>query len=757
VSKGVGRLGAALADRYKIERELGQGGMATVYLAQDLKHDRKIAIKVLKPELAASVGAERFLREIRIAANLSHPHIVPLHDSGVAEGLLYYTMPWIDGESLGARLRREGTLPLQEGLRILGEVADALAFAHSRGVVHRDIKPENVMLTGGHALVSDFGVARAVNEGAMEGGITTAGVAVGTPAYMAPEQVAADPGIDHRADIYALGILAYELLAGRTPFVEPTAQALLAAHITKTPETLSVFRGDCPAGLESVIMRCLAKEPGERWQSAGDIRTECDRIARSSGDHSPVKTAPTRSAGGIVILPFVNQSADPENEYFSDGLTEELITDLAGVRELRVISRTSSMQLKGTTKGIRAIGTELQVRYVLEGSVRKAGNSLRITAQLIDAQNDAQLWAEKYSGTMDDVFDLQERVSRAIVHALEVKLTASEDSRLSARPIQNPRAFEAYLRARDELRRWGTSTDRAERLIQQAIEIEGETPPLRALRAFMLYSQVRGGMSKVEDPLGKIETEARELIALVPDAPFGHALLGYVGYERGEHRDAVRHFLRSLEIDPADPDVLFCLGITYQAADQIQTLEVAERLQRTDPLSPFAWILVGVSEWFAGRLGARVDALEKALSIEPDSPILHWGLGYTYAMIGRIQEAAAEAEWMRKSAPNMAYTIQLSTLVDALQGRKAAALKALQALDIAPLDAHHTFHISESFAMAGDSKRALELLERAIDRGFYPYRFIAEYCPCLAPLRGTAEFQRIAEKAKRRVEEFSRL
>ena len=751
------RLGAALADRYRIQQELGHGGMATVYLAEDLKHGRKVAIKVLKPELSASVGAERFLREIRIAANLSHPHIVPLHDSGVAEGLLYYTMPWIDGESLGARLRREGSLPLEEGLRILAEVADALAFAHSRGVVHRDIKPENVMLTGGHALVSDFGVARAVSDGAMHGNITTAGVAVGTPAYMAPEQVAADPSIDHRADIYALGILAYELLAGRTPFVEPTAQALLAAHITKTPEALSAFRGDCPAGLESVIMRCLAKEPADRWQSAGDIRVECDRIARSSGDHTPLTTTGTRSAGGIVILPFVNQSPDPENEYFSDGLTEELITDLAGVRALRVISRTSSMQLKGTTKGIRAIGTELQVRYVLEGSVRKAGNSLRITAQLIDAQTDAQLWADKYSGTMDDVFDLQERVSRAIVHALEVKLTASEDSRLAARPIQNPRAYEAFLRARDELRRWGTSTSRAELLIQQAIEIEGETPPLRALRAFMLYSQVRAGMSKVENPLDTIETEARELIELVPDAPFGHALLGYVAYERGEHREAVGHFLRSLELDPADPDVLFCLGIAYQAAGQIQpSIEVAERLKRTDPLSPFAWVLVGVSEWFAGRLGARLDALEKALSMDPDAPILHWGLGYSYALIGRISDAAVQAEWMRGRAPGMAYTVQLSTLVDGLQGRAGAALEALGRLDIAPLDAHHTFHISESFAMAGDTGRALELLERAVDRGFYPYRFIAEYCPCLAPLRGTAEFQRILAKAKQRVEEFGK-
>ncbi len=215
------RLAAALADRYRIERELGQGGMATVYLAEDLKHHRKVAIKVLKPDLSAAVGAERFLREIRIAANLTHPHIVPLFDSGSVEGLLYYVMPYIEGESLGARVRRDGSLPVEESLRILREVADALTFAHERGIVHRDIKPENVMLTGGHALVSDFGVAKAISAGAGDAGITTAGMAVGTPAYMAPEQVAADPDTDHRADIYALGTLAYELLAGRTPFTGP--------------------------------------------------------------------------------------------------------------------------------------------------------------------------------------------------------------------------------------------------------------------------------------------------------------------------------------------------------------------------------------------------------------------------------------------------------------------------------------------------------------------------------------------------------
>ncbi|HRZ10016.1 MAG TPA: serine/threonine-protein kinase, partial [Gemmatimonadales bacterium] len=435
------RLTAALSDRYRIERELGEGGMATVYLAHDVRHDRKVALKVLKPELAAAVGGDRFLREIRIAANLSHPHIVPLYDSGRIEGpspVLYYVMPYIEGESLGGRLRRDGGLPLEEGVQILREVADALAFAHERGIVHRDIKPENVMLTGGHAVVTDFGVAKAVSESAGDGGLTTAGMAVGTPAYMAPEQVAADPATDHRADIYALGTLAYELLAGRTPFTGLTPQGFLAAQIVTTPEPVSQHRRDCPPSLETLVMRCLAKEPGDRWQTAAEIRAECDRMTRTSGDHAPVSVHAETSVG-IVVLPFVNQSPDPENEFFSDGLTEELITDLARVKALRVISRTSSMQLKGTSKGIRAIGRELGVGHVLEGSVRKAGNALRITAQLIDAQTDAQLWSEKYSGTLEDVFDLQERVSRAIVAALHVTLSPEESHRLSDRPIQNVR------------------------------------------------------------------------------------------------------------------------------------------------------------------------------------------------------------------------------------------------------------------------------------------------------------------------------
>jgi TolB-like protein/Flp pilus assembly protein TadD len=449
-------------------------------------------------------------------------------------------------------------------------------------------------------------------------------------------------------------------------------------------------------------------------------------------------------------------SPDADNEFFSDGLTEELITDLSGVKALRVTSRNSSMQLKATTKTPREIGRALGVRYLLTGSVRKAGSALRITAQLLDADKDTPLWAEKYSGTVDDIFDVQERVSRAIVDALQVELTTSEDVRLAARPIQNARAFELYLEARAEMRRYGASLDRAKMLLERAVEIEGESPPLRAMRAFLEFSKVRGGTATDLRPLDVAESEARALIELVPDAPYGHALLGFVTYERGDLKEATRHLTRAMEIDPADPDVLFFLAITLQAAGQIEPAqELAARFYAADPLSSFAAMLVSVAEWFAGRAGNKIEAIESAVAMDPQNPILHWALGYTYALAGRVADAATHASWMLEHAPQASYTIQLVSLVDAIVGHREEALKTLGRLDAAPLDAHQTFHMAESFAMVGETTRALELFEWAVDHGFYPYRFFAEWCPFMAPLRAMPEFERIVAKAARRVAEFS--
>jgi serine/threonine-protein kinase len=289
------RLTDALADRYRLEREIGSGGMATVYLAEDLRHHRQVAVKVFRPELAATLGSERFFREIEVAARLQHPHILPLHDSGEAGGFLYYVMPFVPGESLRERLAQHGELPIHDAVRILCEVVDALAYAHSMGVVHRDIKPDNVMLSGRHALVTDFGIAKAVSEATGRQALTTAGVALGTPSYMAPEQAVADPHLDHRVDIYAVGAVGYEILTGQPPFHGRSAQEILAAQVTQAPEPVTARRTAVPPALEAVIMKCLEKRPADRWQSAEELLDQLEVLATPSTGITPTQTRPVEA------------------------------------------------------------------------------------------------------------------------------------------------------------------------------------------------------------------------------------------------------------------------------------------------------------------------------------------------------------------------------------------------------------------------------------------------------------------------------
>jgi serine/threonine protein kinase/tetratricopeptide (TPR) repeat protein len=749
-------LSAALADRYRIEHELGQGGMATVYRARDVRHDRDVAIKVLNTELAESLGRQRFVREIRMAAKLNHPHILPLYDSGECDGFLYFVMPVMQGQTLRDRLVTECTLPVDEAVRIATEVADALDYAHRQDVVHRDIKPENILLHEGHAVVADFGIGKAIVAAASESStFTQIGATVGTPAYMSPEQATGEE-LDGRSDLFALGCVLYEMLTGEVAFTGASAQATIARRLLYSPPPVTEKRAEVSDEVAELVTRLLEKAPADRYASGAQVVSTL-RAATTSGPRAVTPRLDASSTDKrIAVLPFTNMSADADNEFFSDGLTEELITDLSGVKALRVTSRNSSMQLKATTRTPREIGRALGVRYLLTGNVRKAGKALRITAQLLDADKDTPLWAEKYSGTMDDIFDVQERVSRAIVDALQVKLTMWEDVRLAARPIQNARAFELYLQARAEMRRYGASLENARMLLDRAVEIEGESPPLRAMRAFMEFSKVRGGTAADLRPLDVAEAEARALVELVPDAPYGYALLGFVGFERGELREAARHLTRAMELDPADPDVLFFLAITFQAAGQIEPAQLlAARFYAADPLSSFAGMLVSIAEWFAGRAGNKIEAIESAVAMDPQNPIIHWALGYTYALAGRVTDAEKHASWMLEHTPQMSYTTQLVTLVGAILGHRDEALKALGRLDAAPLDAHQTFHLAESYAMVGDTTRALALLEWAVDHGFYPYRFFAEWCRFMEPLRGMPEFDRIVAKAARRVSEFS--
>ena len=751
------RLAAALAGRYTLERELGQGGMATVYAALDLRHRRRVAIKVMKPSVAASIGAERFLREIEIAAGLQHPHIVPVFDSGAVdteERLLFYVMPLVEGESLRARLERTGPLPTDEAVRLVAEVAGALDYAHAEGILHRDLKPENILLSRGHALLADFGIARAAGDSADR--LTQTGMSIGTPAYMSPEQCTGERELGPASDVYGLGCILYELLAGAPPFTGATYEAILVKRFTQDAPHASAARADTPPQVDAAIARALARDPGARFDSANAFAAALAAPAPAAPTvvTGAAATAPSLGERSIVVLPFENRSPDPDNEFFADGLTEEIISDLGKVRALAVLSRTSSMQLKGTTKDVRALGRELGVRYALTGSVRRAGPSLRITAELVEAGTGRQLWGDKYAGTLDDVFDVQERVSREIVRALDVTLSSDEDRRLADRPVADPRAFELYLRARQELRRFGPSIARGAELLRQAIAIEGETPVFRAYRAMVTVSRVRMGLTGARADLDHAEAEARAVIAARPDAAYGYSLLGYVGYEKGELREAVQALRAALERDPSDPDAHFFLGISLIAAgQQDEALAVSRRFVTADPLSPFAQMLAGVAPWFAGRAEEGLPFLRRALELEPEGALQHWTLGYALAYVGRPAEAAVEAEWMQRHVPGIPYTRQLAALVAGMEGRREAALALLEGIDLTPLDAHQVFHLAESHAVAGDHARAIELWEYAVDHGFYAAAFYARQ-PFLALLKDDPGFARVLAKAEQRVREF---
>jgi serine/threonine protein kinase len=449
------RLKAALTGRYELERELGAGGMATVYLAQDPKHHRKVAVKVLRAELAGALGPDRFNREIEIAAQLQHPHIVAVYDSGEADGFLYYVMPLVEGESLRARLKREGPLPVHEAIRILREVVDALAYAHQHGVVHRDIKPDNVMLSGRHAAVTDFGVAKAVSAAGSET-LTTVGVSLGTPTYMAPEQAVGEADIDSRVDIYALGAVAYELLTGAPPFERANAQAMLSAHVLEKPVDIDVKRPGLPPGLSTLIMRCLEKDRAARWKNAEEMLPLLEALATPSGGITPTDTRPLRTtkankkgrrawivAAAVVTLLLLGSAAflllqkrgtgrieeiavlpiqdlSGKDRPFVDAMHDALINALAQANVVGVVPRSEVMRFRDGGQTTRQIADALKAGAIIEGTVFRDGNRVRINMQMVEPRTLKHLWVQTYERDVSDVLDAQ----KAIVDQIATEVDA---------------------------------------------------------------------------------------------------------------------------------------------------------------------------------------------------------------------------------------------------------------------------------------------------------------------------------------------
>jgi serine/threonine protein kinase/tetratricopeptide (TPR) repeat protein len=677
------RLQTALSDRYDLQREIGRGGMATVYLAQDLKHRRPVALKILHPHLAANVGAERFQREVEIAARLNHPHILTLIDSGEADGFLYYVMPYVHGESLRGRLTRERQLPLEEALRIALQVASALGYAHGQGVVHRDIKPENVMLHEGEVMVADFGICKALSAGGGEN-LTQTGMAIGTPAYMSPEQASGDKELDGRSDLYSLGCMLYETLAGVPPFTGPTAQAIILKRFTEPAPSIRAIRSSIPEAVERVLGRALARNPSDRFSTAAEL---AQALAGQSGVPTPIGGDPTvvpvqqPPGKSIAVLPFADMSPQKDQDYFCEGIAEEIITALTKIHALRVASRSSAFAFKGKGQDIRRVGEQLGVGTVLEGSVRKAGTRLRITAQLINVSDGYHVWSERYDRELEDVFAVQDEIAENIVRALRLVLTEQERRAIEKPRTENVQAYEYYLRARQLLSQFHEKgLQFARRMFSRAIELDPNFVPAHAGvadcssflymywdaseanleqanaasgRALELGPQVaeahasRGLALTLSKQYEDAEREFEAAVLLDPKLFEAHYFYARACFQQGKLEEAAHWFERAIVVRPEDFQAPSLLGTTYfglgreEAARAVlrRALQIAEKHLEFNPGDVRAWYHGALMQIRLGKIEKGREWADQALALDPDDSAVLYNVACAYALLGEADRA----------------------------------------------------------------------------------------------------------------------
>jgi eukaryotic-like serine/threonine-protein kinase len=742
------RLAAALAARYRIVREVGAGGMAAVYLAEDLKHHRRVALKVLHPELAHAIGPDRFLREIETTAALHHPHVLPLYDSGEADGLLFYVMPYVEGESLRDRLTRERQLSVGEALHIAREVADALGYAHAHGVIHRDVKPENILLESGHAIVADFGIAKAVTA-ASRARLTQTGVAVGTPHYMSPEQATGDAAIDGRSDLYALGCVLYEMLAGQAPFTGPTVESIVHQHLTAEPRPVNGIRPAVPVGVADLVMQLLAKTPADRPATGAAVGRAIEqtlptpRTATGAAGPRPRRVSwiltalgaglalggfvllhagrgPSGTRPGPVVLPFEHLGADAD-EFFTEGMTDEVTSRLAEISGLRVIPRMTARQYKGTNRSLGDIGAELQVAYILSGTVRTdrtggTGGQVRVVPQLVRARDRVILWTGRYSASLapGEVFRLQSRIAEQVATALNVKLLGAEQEAVRRSPTMDREAHDAYLQGRfhwnrrsqaDLERAVGYFTAATERDSQFALAWAGLADTYALLPLY--------GVTLVPRPEAyrRAEDAARRATALDPTLAEAHVSLAYARmYGDWDWAGAERGFLRAIALDSTYPvahywytELLLALGRDSEAVGE------AERAVAFAPADAMAQHLLGWSLALAGHPDSGLVLTRRALELEPSLEFANVPLGFTALVQGRYDEAV---EYLERSS---AYRPYARAMAEARRdaGNRPAAIRAVSTAARTMADSLDPAFASIAFGTVGAMDSALAWYRRA--------------------------------------------
>ena len=679
---------------YKILEKLGEGGMGVVYKAEDTRLDRFVAIKILPSHLSASTDSNaRFLQEAKATAALSHPNILSVFDVGESNGSMFIVLELVEGRTLDSyisNLKTGSGIPVKQALDWVLQITRGLKAAHDKNIIHRDIKPHNLMLTNNDQIkIMDFGLAKLTTAAS----ITKSGTSLGTLSYMSPEQ-AQGLSADHRSDIWSLGVVLYEMLTAELPFKAEHVAGLTYLIMNEDPAAPSMLDRKIPLNIDSVVKKMLEKDRSKRYQHCAEVLESLEAIRIEM----ETSTAGIK-AKAIAVLPFTNMSNDAENEYFSDGLTEELILNLSRLKDVRVVSRTTSMQYKGTKKDIKTIGKELAARYVLEGSVRKFQDNIRITAQLIDVESDAQLWAEAYKGTLADVFDIQEQVSKQIVDALMVKLTPTEKVVLSKRSTDNPEAFDLNLRARNFLSRL-TKNDinAAIQLFQRAIEFD------------VRYAAAYAGLAEAYATL-------------------------YFFFERHSFvlDKAVEAGLKALSYDPTLSEAYASLALAYFNQESIdEAIKAGHRAIELDPNNHIAYWILGRIFHSTDRDREAVELFKKAISLDPDFYSAHMDLEMMYERLGekdKLDDALQESlrmypRYLSKHPEDARSHMFYATDLAKGERFEDAKREAAKALELNPSDPLMLYNAACFYARLGESQLATTALRGSIAAGYENFAWI---------------------------------
>jgi TolB-like protein len=786
---------------YRILEKLGGGGMGVVYKAQDLKLDRPVALKFLPPDLTRDPDAkQRFIHEARAASALQHTNICVVYDIDESDdGQMFISMEYLPGETLKKKIER-GPLKIDDAIQIAAQVACGLGKAHEHGIVHRDVKPANVMITAdGVAKIVDFGLAK-MSRRTM---LTKAGSTLGTASYMSPEQAQGEDA-DSRTDIWSLGVMLYEMLTGLLPFTAEYEQGLIYQILNSAPPALSGVRTGIPLELEHIIAKCLEKRRDERYQTAADLIADLRHLQRSRGgsDTAPqvipaaVGTprrrrwwywkvpaiiliaiaaffilrmppqAPVSEEQSIAVLPFVDMSPQRDQEYFCDGMTDELTNRLSKIRGVRVPARTSAFMFKGKTGDIREIGSKLNVRAVLEGSVRKAGDGLRITAQLINVADGYHLWSETYDRKLEDVFAIQDDISSAIVKALELELTSQERERISERPIDDIRAYDFYLKATRRMDRFDEkSLDSAFMFLRTAIDIMGDNAELYSgmARAYSMYANIGVGQ---EEYIRLSEQYVEKALALKPDLVSALAaravLSAYKPYPEN-HLEAFSCYRKAMAVSPFDTRILHGMSSHYDDIGRPSEASAwAALLEQHDPLNPWRHIARGFTYQYNCQFPQALEEFRKYYQSDSTSPLAQTVYSLGLAHNGRRDEALAVIDRMErgrdgKIAPDSRSTFPVFSLLlkYALLKDTKNALRVMTSefQKTCKRDYEWSYWVASRLSLLGEKELALDWLENAIIRGFINYPLF-QCDPAFNNIRHEARFVELMKRAKYEWEHF---